>query len=405
MNEDELKEMKEDRLANFAAAAFLGSLLMGQALGMWEGAQDTTKLLMFTVPDYSGLVIFIFMSSFFFLSFFLATASMVPPLQSWGLVAISWAKPAMLLILSGSFILSLVSSTLELPDDQWWTPVLFVGGFVMFLFIGFRDALTSLLKFLRQKLLPIAGHKPTADAKPDVPSDGEPCRPPERGALLERLSSLRGYLRLPKSGGFWVSLSVAFRNLLKNIGSSMAKVWDHGGPPSGNEGGGQAWTILDMAMLALGGTIGAVAGYAVGFWLIPYLFDPDHPYVGGSIFTLAQVMAIFGAFGVAAGFSNYVGCRLRSRLRGAGALHIMSALGFTLLGLMLPVSKNEAMWSDHGGVLTILNFVALAMAISGFCFGTTLWVSQFHRLLGIRSAGDDGGDSPYPDGNHQEERK
>ena len=29
MNEAELKEMKEDRLANFAAAAFLGSLLMG----------------------------------------------------------------------------------------------------------------------------------------------------------------------------------------------------------------------------------------------------------------------------------------------------------------------------------------------------------------------------------------
>ena len=64
MNETELKEMKEDRLANFAAAALLGSLLMGQALGMWEGSQGTMKLLMFTVPDYSELVIFIIMSSF-----------------------------------------------------------------------------------------------------------------------------------------------------------------------------------------------------------------------------------------------------------------------------------------------------------------------------------------------------
>ena len=43
MNEAELKEMKEDRLANFAVTAFLGSLLMGQAWGMWEGSQAHHK--------------------------------------------------------------------------------------------------------------------------------------------------------------------------------------------------------------------------------------------------------------------------------------------------------------------------------------------------------------------------
>ena len=149
MNKSELKEMKEDRLANFAVAAFLGSLLMGQAWGMWEGSQRTTKLLMFTVPDYSGLVILAFMSSFFVLSLFLATASMVTPLQRWGLATTRSVAPIMLPIVSVSFILSWLSSTLELPDDQWWTPVLFVGGFVMFLFIGFRRTLTSLFRFLR----------------------------------------------------------------------------------------------------------------------------------------------------------------------------------------------------------------------------------------------------------------
>ena len=128
MNEAELKEMKEDRLANFAVAAFLGSLLMGQAWGMWEGSQRATKLLMFTVPDYSGLVILVFMSSFFVLSLFLATASMVTPLHSWGLAAARSLAPMMLPIVSVSFILSWLSSTLEFPDDQWWTPVLFVGG-------------------------------------------------------------------------------------------------------------------------------------------------------------------------------------------------------------------------------------------------------------------------------------
>ena len=219
------------------------------------------------------------------------------------------------------------------------------------------------------------------------------------------MRSLRGHLRLTKSGGFWVSLSMAVRNQLSNIGSSTARMWSHVGRLLAKARGDHTWTILDFVMSALGAAIGTVAGYAVGFWLIPYLVDPDHPYVGGSLFTLAQVMAIFGAFGVAAGFSNHLEDRLGSFLRAAGALHIMSALGLTLLGMMLPVSTSEAMWRDHGDVLTVLNFVALAMAILGFWFGTTLWVSQFHRLLVIGRTGNAGANSPGPDGNHQEERK
>ena len=54
---------------------------MGQSWRGWEGSEGTTELLMFTVPDYSGLVIFTLMSGLFFLSLFLATASMVMPLQ------------------------------------------------------------------------------------------------------------------------------------------------------------------------------------------------------------------------------------------------------------------------------------------------------------------------------------
>ena len=123
MNKAELEEMKEDRLANTAIVTFLGSLLMGQAWGMWEGSQRTTKLLMFTVPDYSGLVILSLMAGLFVLSLFLATASMVTPLQRWGLAAASWVKPIMLPIISVSFILSWLASILELPSDQWWAPV------------------------------------------------------------------------------------------------------------------------------------------------------------------------------------------------------------------------------------------------------------------------------------------
>ena len=399
MNEAELKEMKEDRLANFAVTAFLGSLLMGQALGMWGGAQGTTKLLMFTVPDYSGLVILALMGGFFVLASFLTAASMVTLLQRWGLPTTFSVAPIMLPIVWLSFTFSWLSSTLELPDDQWWTPVLFVGGFVMFLFIGFRRTLASLFGFLHQRVRTIAGYGPVPRPNPDCPSDGEPDRPPEQAALLERVRSLRGHLQ--QFRGFWVSLSIAVRNLLRNIGSSTGRMWSYVGHLLAKAGGGHPWTILDSVMSALGAAIGTVAGYAVGFWLIPYLGDPDHPYVGGSLFTLAQVMAIFGAFGVAAGFSNHLEGRLRSYLRAAGALHIMSALGFTLVGMMLPLSTTEGMWRDHGVVLTVLNFVALAMAISGFWFGTMLWVSQFHRLLGIGRSGDAGGESPCPDGNQQ----
>ena len=209
MNEADLQEMKEDRLANFAVAAFLGSLLMGRVLGMWEGSQGTTKLLMFTVPDYSALVFFVFMVSFFVLSLFLATASMVTPLQRRGLAAIRSVAPIMLPIVWVSFTFSWLPSTLELPEDQWWAPVLFFGGFAMFLFIGFRRTLTSLFKFMRQSVRRITGYKPLADAESYSPSDGEHSAPPERMAFLERMRRLRGYFRLTQSGEFWITLSVA----------------------------------------------------------------------------------------------------------------------------------------------------------------------------------------------------
>ena len=163
--------MKEDRLANTAVVAFLGALLMGQSWRGWEGSEGTTELLMFTVPDYSGLVIFTLMSGLFFLSLFLATASMVMPLQRWGLAATRFASPIMLPIVSASFILSLVSSTFELPYDQWWAPVLFIGGFVMFIFIGFRRPLTSFFKFLHQRVGRTAESKPIDDVEPKGPND------------------------------------------------------------------------------------------------------------------------------------------------------------------------------------------------------------------------------------------
>lgn len=176
---------------------------------MWEDSHRTTKLLTVTVPDYSGLVILTIMAGLFVLSLFLTTASMVAPLERLGLRVARWTSPIMLPIVSASFILSWLSSTLELPDDQWWTPILFVGGFVMFLFIGFRRTLASLFRFLRQGVRLVTGDKPVASTEPDGPSNGHPSKSPERVAFLERMRSLRRYFRLTQSGKFWITLSVA----------------------------------------------------------------------------------------------------------------------------------------------------------------------------------------------------
>ena len=85
MNQAELVEMKEDRLANTAVVAFLGALLMGQSWQIWESPKGTVKILMLTVPNYTELVIFAIVSSLFTLSLLLATTSIVTPIRCWGL--------------------------------------------------------------------------------------------------------------------------------------------------------------------------------------------------------------------------------------------------------------------------------------------------------------------------------
>ena len=133
------------------------------------------------------------------------------------------------------------------------------------------------------------------------------------------------------------------------------------------------------------GVLGVAAGFAavsaVFLWLVAYASNNDQTDVGGPLFTLAQVMAIFGGFGVAAGFSGNLKCGLKNQLRRVGALHLVSALGFSLLGMTLPISNDEKVWSDYGILLNIMNNTALIIAMTGFAIGTILWVSQLHKLL------------------------
>ena len=140
-------------------------------------------------------------------------------------------------------------------------------------------------------------------------------------------------------------------------------------------------SFVHIGMGILGGAAGVTAALGVVFWLVVYASNNDQTDIGGPLFTLAQVMAIFGGFGVAAGFSGNCESELKNQLRRVGALHLISALGFSLLGMTFPISNDEKIWADYGVVLGILNGVALVIAMTGFALGTTLWVGQLHRLF------------------------
>ena len=207
MNEAELKEMKEDRLANYRHSRLPWFASHGPGVGnvgriaRHHQAAHVHGTRLLGVGDlnlHGRLVRLVTVSSYG------VDGNATPGLGSWcNPSGCTYHAP----IVWFSFIFGWLSSTLELPDDQWWTSVLFIGGFAMFLFILFGRTLTSLFRFLRQRVRRITGYKPLADAEPYSPSDGEPSAPPGRMAFFERMRSLRGYFRLPQSGEFWFTLS------------------------------------------------------------------------------------------------------------------------------------------------------------------------------------------------------
>ncbi len=223
MNKAELVEMKEERLANAAVTAFIGSLLVGQSWEWWESSSATAELLTIPVPDYSELVILALIYGFFGMSVFLAASSMIAPLQRWGLSAARSASPVMLPIVSASFVLSWLSSSLEFPHDQWWSAVLFIGGFLMFIFIGFRSLLTSCIRFLSRLVERVTVSEQRYDTESRSSSAGEARGTPNRTSLSERLRGLRSRCHIPESRGFWIIVSM----IVASIGVvPVVVLWD-----------------------------------------------------------------------------------------------------------------------------------------------------------------------------------
>ncbi len=94
--------------------------------------------------------------------------------------------------------------------------------------------------------------------------------------------------------------------------------------------------VAEIVVTILASVVVALSLYAPLLWFITFLDPQKTPYASGTPFMLAQVVALFGAFGLAGGFSGNVAPNLRNKLCYMGVVYIVSAFGFSLLGMVLP---------------------------------------------------------------------
>ena len=135
--------------------------------------------------------------------------------------------------------------------------------------------------------------------------------------------------------------------------------------------------ILRILIIVVGG----FAIPAVFLWFLSFLGAKENPLASGTPFTLAQVMAIFGGFGLVAGFSDNVACDLRHSLRLMATLFLLSALCFCLMGMLLP-----ALAVAEGGTASTYLLVGavlgtIAVSSVSFCLGTFMWADQLGGLI------------------------
>ena len=135
MNAD-YSALKEDWLAGNAVVAFVGVLLTAQSWSLSDGVYELPFNV--TIPAFHD-AIYLAVGAFLFVSSFaLALASQVRPLRCRSIRASRPFSVLMGLLIWVAFIASWLGATAELPVDQWWSMVLFIGGFTFFLFLGYR---------------------------------------------------------------------------------------------------------------------------------------------------------------------------------------------------------------------------------------------------------------------------
>ena len=136
MNKQKLLALKEDSLAGNAVVAFMSALLLA---GSWEPSGGVYELpFNLTIPVLHDAVFFAIAAFLFVSSFVLALASIVRRLRCRAVRAIRPFSPFLAFFVWVAFIMGWLEVVSELPTDQWWSLVLFFGGFPFFLFLFWR---------------------------------------------------------------------------------------------------------------------------------------------------------------------------------------------------------------------------------------------------------------------------
>ncbi len=128
--------LKEDWLAGNAVVAFVGVLLTAQSWNLSDGVYELPFNV--TIPAFHDAVYLALGAFLFISSFALALASQVRALRSRAIRASRPASVLMGFLIWVAFIVSWLGATAELPFDQWWSMVLFIGGFTFLLFLSYR---------------------------------------------------------------------------------------------------------------------------------------------------------------------------------------------------------------------------------------------------------------------------
>lgn len=135
---------------------------------------------------------------------------------------------------------------------------------------------------------------------------------------------------------------------------------------------------LQTLVLILAAT-GAMGMY---FWITVYFVDQGDKTLGGTPLTLAPVLAIFGGFGLAGGFTRFGTPELRGRLRLTAVFHLVSSLCLFTLGVLHPLLvRLDGPVTLPGYVLVAVVLMAVVGAATTFGLGTVVWAALIGDLI------------------------
>jgi len=106
-------------------------------------------------------------------------------------------------------------------------------------------------------------------------------------------------------------------------------------------------------------------------------------------FMLAQVVAIFGAFGLAAGFSDRIEHNLRLDMRRIAVLHLVAAFSLCMVGLLLPLSPHLEEGEVSFWIVAISLIVFIIASAGCFAAGTTWWLFDIPKIIGRNAEGQE----------------